>query len=324
MSRRKRPDCPMILGIDTSCYTTSIAFVDEEGRLLQELRRPLPVAKGERGLRQSEGLFCHVKQLPELLEQAAAGLDLQGRVLRAVAASAKPRPAEGSYMPVFLAGSGLGRSLAASHGAPFFAFSHQEGHLCAALASAGLDWQEPFIALHLSGGTGELLRVEPNQEAGYAVEVIGGCDLPPGQFVDRVGQALGLPFPAGPYLDELAGQARSREFRLSGAVKGTRISFSGPEAAAQRAIAQGVDKAELAAAIFDNIGKSLAKAIAAAREQTGLRQVLLSGGVAASACLRRYLDREQVCFGAPRFSGDNAYGAALLGWRAWRRQQGRA
>jgi len=308
----------MILGIDTSCYTTSIAFVDEEGRLLQELRRPLPVSKGERGLRQSEGLFCHVKQLPDLLEQGWAGPELRGRPLLAVAASVRPRPAEGSYMPVFLAGAGLGRSLAASHGIPFYAFSHQEGHIRAALASADLDWRQPFIALHLSGGTGEVLRVEPQQQAGYAVEVIGGCDLPPGQFVDRVGQALGLPFPAGPHLDELAGQAQSREFRLSGAVQGSRISFSGPESAAQRAIARGVDRLELAAAVFDNIGKSLAKAIAAARSQTGLQRVLLSGGVAASANLRRYLDREQVRFGSPRFSGDNAYGAALLGWEAWR------
>ncbi len=310
----------MILGIDTSCYTTSIAFVDEEGRLLQEFRRPLTVAQGERGLRQSEGLFCHVKQLPELMEAAAACPELQGRRLAAVAVSSRPRPAAGSYMPVFLAGESLARSLAAGQQLPLYRFSHQEGHIRAALYSLGLDWPDPFIALHLSGGTGEILRVT-RAGPGYAITVIGDCDLPPGQFVDRVGQALGLPFPAGPHLDQLARTAQSRAFRLSGSVKGLRISFSGPEAAAQRAIAQGVAPAELAAAVFDNIGKSLAKAIAAARAETGLERVLLSGGVAASACLRHYLAREGVCFGQPRFSGDNALGIACLGWAAWRQDK---
>mgnify|MGYP000852405110 CR=1 FL=1 len=130
----------MILGIDTSCYTTSIAFVDEEGRLLQEFRRPLTVAQGERGLRQSEGLFCHVKQLPELMEAAAACPELQGRRLAAVAVSSRPRPAAGSYMPVFLAGESLARSLAAGQQLPLYRFSHQEGHIRAALYSLGLDW----------------------------------------------------------------------------------------------------------------------------------------------------------------------------------------
>ena len=237
----------MIIGVDTSCYTTSLAVFDPAGRLLCEKRRLLPVEKGLSGLRQSEALFCHVKQLPELMEELAA--EIGPIAPQAVCVSSRPRPVAGSYMPVFLAGLGLARSLAAAYGAPLYQTSHQEGHIAAALWSAGLAWQEPFLALHLSGGTGEILRVEP-QPAGYEIETVGDTDLPPGQFVDRVGVALGLSFPAGPELEKLAEQATSTDFRLSGSVQGTHISFSGPESAAERAVAAGVEPDSIAAAVL--------------------------------------------------------------------------
>ena len=307
----------MIIGVDTSCYTTSLAVFDPAGRLLCEKRRLLPVEKGLCGLRQSEALFCHVKQLPELTEELAA--ELGPLAPRAVCVSSRPRPAEGSYMPVFLAGLGLARSLAAFSGAPLYQTSHQEGHIAAALWSAGLDWQEPFLALHLSGGTGEILRVSP-RPAGYDIETVGDTDLPPGQFVDRVGVALGLSFPAGPELEKLAEQATDTDFRLSGSVRGTHISFSGPESAAERAIASGVEPASVAAAVLDNIAKSLAKAIAAAREQTGCQKVLLAGGVAANRRIRKKLAAPDVCFAAPKYAGDNACGVALLGLAAYQQE----
>ena len=304
----------MILGVDTSCYTTSLALWDHHGRLLCQKRRLLPVAEGQCGLRQSEALFCHIRQLPELMEELCR--EAGPLELRAVAVSARPRPLEGSYMPVFLAGLQLARSLAASHGVPCYHTSHQEGHIAAALWSAGLSWQEDFLALHLSGGTGEILRVRP-QPAGYAIETIGDCDLPPGQFVDRVGVALGLPFPAGPALERLAGQASCQDFRLSGSVRGTHISFSGPEAAAQRAVKAGTEPGQIAAAVLDNIAKSLAKAIQAARQLSGCSQVLLAGGVAANARIRAKLGPLKLKFAAPEYAGDNAAGVARLGWQAW-------
>ena len=307
----------MIIGVDTSCYTTSLAVFDPAGRLLCEKRRLLPVEKGLSGLRQSEALFCHVKQLPELMEELAA--EIGPIAPQAVCVSSRPRPVAGSYMPVFLAGLGLARSLAAAYGAPLYQTSHQEGHIAAALWSAGLAWQEPFLALHLSGGTGEILRVEP-QPAGYEIETVGDTDLPPGQFVDRVGVALGLPFPAGPELEKLAEQATDTDFRLSGSVRGTHISFSGPESAAERAIASGVEPASVAAAVLDNIAKSLAKAIAAAREQTGCQKVLLAGGVAANRRIRKKLAAANVCFAAPKYAGDNACGVALLGLAAYQQE----
>lgn len=307
----------MILGIDTSCYTTSIAVMDNQGRLICDLRRPLAVAKGQRGLRQSDALYAHVQNLPELAEEAFSIVSRQQ--LEGIAVSSRPRPIDGSFMPVFTAGHGLGRQLAAALSLPLMTFSHQEGHLEAALWSAALTWQEPFLALHLSGGTGEILKVTPLPLAKdtpcYEIEIIGDTDLPPGQFVDRIGVALGYPFPAGPHLDKLALTADKKDFRLSGNVRGTHISFSGPESAAERAIAAGVEPAQIAAAVFDNIGKSLAKAIRTAKEQTGIKNTLLMGGVAASDNLRRYLKKDGVDFALAKYSSDNAVGIARLGMR---------
>lgn len=302
-----------VLGIDTSCYTTSIALCDRQGRLILDLRRPLSVPKGQTGLRQSEAVFAHLRNLPELLEAARQELGA-GFSPDAIAYSARPRPESGSYMPVFVAGASSARQLAAALDIPLFATSHQEGHIAAALASRGLDWQEPFLALHLSGGTGELLAVRPHAD-GYQLEILGTSDLPPGQFIDRVGVALGLSFPAGPELEALAQTATGKDFRLSGAIKGLNISFSGPESAAQRAVRAGVDRAQIAAAVLDNIASSLAKAIQRAQRQTGYQRVLLAGGVAANQRIARRLQAPDTVFAQPRLAADNACGAALLGWR---------
>ncbi len=215
-------------------------------------------------------------------------------------------------MPVFGAGLSLAHSLAAVLGVPCYETTHQEGHIMAALHSIGAEWKEPFLALHLSGGTGELLAVEPRQN-GFDLRIVGDTDLPPGQFIDRVGVAMGLPFPAGPCVEQLAEQAGSSGFRLSGSVKGTHVSFSGPESAAQRALASGVDKAEVAAAVLDNIAKSLGKAISTAREEQNIYPVLIAGGVAANKRIRARLSSLHVHFSDPRYAGDNSCGVALLG-----------
>ena len=118
-----------VLGLDTSNYTTSVALFDGERGV--NLGCLLEVRPGELGLRQSDALFQHVKRLPQLLEQLEIG-DIQ-----AVGASTRPRAVEGSYMPCFLAGESQGRGIAATLGVPFYAHSHQQGHLAAAAWSAG-------------------------------------------------------------------------------------------------------------------------------------------------------------------------------------------
>jgi len=303
------------LGLDTSCYTTSLALTDATGRILLDERRVLTVEKGAKGLRQSEALFQHLKNLPDLMERAAAFRPLKG-----VAYAARPRPVAGSYLPVFLAGANFGRVIAATAGVPQLAASHQEGHIRAALTDAGLE-SDAFLGLHLSGGTTELLAIQ-RQAEGFAIKLLGGTsDLHAGQMVDRIGVALGLPFPAGPHLEALS-QDGQATLQLPVAVQGLTVSFSGPTSAALRLWAQKPAPADLARAVLDCLVESVFRLIKAgvATGEPGCRDVLLFGGVASNAYLRREvrarvarLDQGiKVYFGKPALSADNAVGLALL------------
>lgn len=301
-----------VLGIDTSCYTTSVALASG-GFVLGQARRLLTVPEGERGLRQSDGLFQHVNRLPDLVEGLMR--EHPEAEICAVCYSARPRPVEGSYMPVFTAGECCARSIAAAMGVPAIASSHQEGHIRAALVDAGVP-EGPFLALHLSGGTSELIRVENK-----TLTLLGGsCDLNAGQLVDRVGVRLGLPFPAGPEMEKLArrGEAKSA---LPLTVRGLDIHFSGAEACAMRMIEAGVRPEDMAMEVYSVIARTLAKLFENAANQTGIRRVLLAGGVASSQLLKEVLAERikkrgiklSLYWARPELSGDNAAGVALLG-----------
>ncbi|MBO4886304.1 MAG: O-sialoglycoprotein endopeptidase [Clostridia bacterium] len=304
-----------VLGVDTSCYTTSCALANAAG-LIGQRRRLLTVEMGGRGLMQSEGVFQHVGRLPALLE---ALLDEAGHpAVSAVCASTRPRPVEGSYMPVFTVGEGFARSVAAALNVPFFATSHQEGHIRAAMVGTRLGPGDRFLALHLSGGTTEIVRVD-----GGGIGLIGGSnDLHAGQFVDRVGVRLGLPFPAGPELEKLARRGRAQA-RLPIWVRGCQCSFSGSESAAQRLIdAGGIPPEDMAAEVFSCLARALAKTLWNAARETGEKKLLLAGGVASAALLRELLPERlrrlgadlELNWGRPELSGDNAGGVALIGY----------
>ncbi|WP_096182638.1 O-sialoglycoprotein endopeptidase, partial [Effusibacillus lacus] len=308
----------MILGIDTSNYTTSLCLIDGEGHIVNEQRKPLAVETGKQGLQQSTALFQHVKNLPELFEKMG-----ELRQLEAICVSVRPRPVEGSYMPVFLAGESVARTLASSFHIPLYRTSHQEGHIAAGEATAGRAPADEFLAVHLSGGTSDLLLAR-RRETGYEITRLGSSrDLHAGQFIDRVGVALGLPFPAGPHLEKLASTASedAQGIRLPSPVEGFNWSFSGPETAARKWIDSGADPAGIARAVEDCIAKGLEKVLLKAMQQTQLRSVLIVGGVAANLHIRRrLLHRLQhpavgadLFFADPSYSTDNAYGVARIG-----------
>ncbi|UFJ42910.1 O-sialoglycoprotein endopeptidase [Brevibacillus humidisoli] len=309
----------VILGIDTSNYRTSLCLVREDGEIAAEARQLLRVKEGKRGLQQSEAVFQHVMNLPQLSDQ----LQLGDREIAAVCASEKPRPIEQSYMPVFKVGEGLAKCLSVYLGVPYYLTSHQEGHIAAGELTADERPQSArFLAVHLSGGTSELLDCI-RDESGYRIEKIGGSiDLHAGQLVDRVGVALGLPFPSGPYLEKLAQRAEG-SFRVSSAVDGLTFSLSGPEAALLRAVSKGeVAAAEIARATEQCLANSLEKVLRHAVEQGWSKEILIVGGVAANQYIQdRLIQRlEHPAVGAklyfcdPAYSGDNAYGVAMLGW----------
>ena len=308
-----------VLGLDTSNYTTSAAVFDGEGGRNQG--RLLEVRPGELGLRQSDALFQHVKHLPEVVE-ALLGEGGLGTV-QAVGASTRPRAVEGSYMPCFLAGASQGQVLSQVLGVPFYAFSHQQGHLAAAAWSAGrLDLLgRPFLAWHLSGGTTELLRVEP-EEDGVAVraEILGGTsDISAGQLIDRTGVLLGLPFPAGKGVEKLSRQAQKREY-YKVKVNGLTFSLSGMENKVRQMVQRGEEPAEIAWFAQENVCRVVQACTKAAMEVYPGLPVLCSGGVASNGRLKELL--RQNCgalFAQPQFSTDNAMGTAILTWRALER-----
>jgi len=302
-----------VLGIDTSCYTTSAALVSVEGELLGSARRLLTVGEGERGLQQSQGLFQHVKNLPDMIGQVMQGAPQ----ICAVCASVRPRPAEESYMPVFRAGESQARAAAALLRVPFYPVSHQEGHVRAAMVDAGIDAGRPFLALHLSGGTTEILLADQGR-----LTLLGGSlDLHAGQLVDRTGVRMGLGFPAGPALEKLAMQAAPQGL-LGVSIKGTSCNLAGAENKIERWLAQGeLSREQIAAEVFDFLCRTIERMIENACEATGARQALLAGGVASSTLLRGMLNarakkRRLNCrlhYAHPELSGDNAVGVALLG-----------
>lgn len=311
------------IGLDTSCYTTSLAAVAEGGRLVAEERQLLAVPPGEKGLSQGAMIFQHLQNLPELVPRFFAAL--AGYRVAAVAASIKPRPVAGSYMPVFSVGRALGTALAAALGVPFWPTTHQEGHVLAGMWSAGLVTTAPFLACHLSGGTSEILLVEPHSQGGLELRLLGGStDLNAGQLIDRVGVLLGLSFPCGPALEELARAATGEEgVTIPSSVRGLFFSFSGAETHARRLLERGAPPAAVARAVERCIAKTVEKALRQAVAATGVKDILLVGGVAANAYLRARLQERlthpavgaRLFFASPRYSADNAVGVALAAGR---------
>lgn len=307
----------MILGIDTSCYTTSIALISETGGLCADNRILLQVKPGEKGLQQSAAVFQHLQNLPLVLE------GLLAEPLQAIAASVKPRPVDGSYLPVFKVGASFGEAAAKLLRIPLIATSHQEGHIRAGLFGGTGVADRPFLAWHLSGGTTELLLVRPlskDSTGGYDIEKIGGSsDLQVGQFIDRVGVSLGLGFPAGPALEELAFTSDTEKM-LPISHQDLNLSFSGPAAAAERAVQSGCSGPDLARQVFNCICKGLLQVSLSAVQQYKTTTILMVGGVASSRIIRERFMAEgrnhgiRFEFGRKEFSGDNAVGVGLIGY----------
>lgn len=307
----------LCLGFDTSNYTTSAALFG--GGTAENRGKLLTVPEGALGLRQSDALFQHVKRLHLMAEQLRAD-GVMGKIA-AVGASTRPREAEGSYMPCFLVGEGEGRTLAAALGAPFYPCSHQQGHVAAAAWSAGREdlLDRPHLAWHLSGGTTELLQVEPE---GHTVrsQVVGGTsDIAAGQLIDRAGVLLGLPFPAGKALDALYPQAEKElSFRVK--LNGLTFSLSGMENKVKELAERGEAPAAIARFTIDTIMDVLIRATGEARKRWPGLPVLCSGGVASNRQIRTALERAcGAVFAQPQYAADNALGVAILAHRALER-----
>lgn len=310
----------LFLGIDTSCYTTSLCLVDASYRVIADERIILRVPEGGRGLSQSNMVYQHTRNLPVLFERLAN--ILQDNTLSGIGVTDQPRRREDSYMPAFLAGLGYARALAAAFGVPLYRLSHQENHLLAVLRSRGQIGSEPFYGLHLSGGTTDLLEAVPD-EKGLAIRRVGGTsDLSAGQFVDRMGVALHLPFPAGVHVDKLAQRVQPPVKGAHVFFKEGEVSFSGPESQGQRLAAKGEKSpAWLCSWTLSTIWRGLSELLDAARKN-GMQHLVAAGGVMSNTYLRSELTaycqkyRVELDLAADGFSADNASGVAF--WAAYK------
>lgn len=299
-----------VLGIDTSNYTTSVAVVDDGG--FRHAREILDVKEGERGLRQSDALFLHVKNLPHLIESLSAG------TVDAVAYSSRPRAVEGSYMPCFLAGEAVARSVAATLGVPCCAFSHQAGHIEAAVRTCGAELGDEFLAFHLSGGTTEILYARADENEGWLCDILGKTlDISAGQLIDRTGVLLGLKFPCGNELEKLAAACADRIKDARPTVKDGSCNLSGAENKIQKFILSGAPREYVARYAIEYVGRTVCDMTAAAREKYPSLPVVYAGGVMRNEIIRKMLVSafDNICFAAVELSSDNAVGTAYLGYK---------
>ena len=301
------------IGFDTSNYTTSVAYFDGETGV--NCSKLLPVKQGELGLRQSDAVFAHIKGLPELSGRLFSHIAADS--IQAVGVSTRPRAVDGSYMPCFMVGYTHAKLLADTLHVPLFEFSHQQGHVAASLWSAGhLElMDQPHLAWHLSGGTTELLLVEPEGKNVRCTRIGGTSDISAGQLIDRTGKLLELPFPSGKHLDALSRQAQGREvFKVK--CPGMEFSLSGVQNKVETFHRNNGDSAETAAYALRCVCHAVMQATKnALKAYPGLR-VVFSGGVASNSMLRSELQILDPIFSEPQFSTDNAMGVAVLTARA--------
>ena len=307
-----KPIC--YVGFDTSNYTTSCAVCNADGEVVANFKAPLPVKAGECGLRQSDAVFAHVRNLPVLAAQLREVL----RDYRAVAVgcSATPRTAEDSYMPCFLSGIAAAEIFAAANDLPIYRFSHQDGHVMAAVYSSGTEdslLRAPFAAFHVSGGTTEVLSVKPC-ENGFSISLVGKtADLNAGQAIDRVGVMMGLQFPCGKEMEQLANGFSGKLPKPRICVRDGDCNLSGLQNLAERLWNETQDPAAVSAYVFSFVGATLEAMTAALDEKMPGLPIVYAGGVMSNRFLQaRLAKRANTYFAAPAFSADNAAGIALL------------
>ncbi len=303
----------LFLGIYTSCYTTSVA-ADICGQMIS-LKKPLEVKSGECGLRQSEAFFQHSKNLPILFQELASQVSVKDFDEVIISVSSKPRSVDGSYMPVFTAGHGYAKAVAAMLGARLVETSHQDGHIMAAMYSCKnySIMSESFLTYHISGGTTELLLCSKSDK-GFKCEIIGGTkDLPAGQFIDRIGVKLGYDFPCGRFMDYSACEYMGEKSKVKTCVQDGYINFSGEETRYRRMLDADSEKDYIEYCTMKCISDSLKKSVEYAKAKYNVNNVLMVGGVSSSKFIRsEFSDMPGTFFAEPDLCTDNAVGVCVL------------
>lgn len=303
------------LGFDTSNYTTSVALYFPESNTIVQRKKILQVKSGNRGLRQSEAVFQHTVNLPELMQDLYKEV---GKVdLQAVCASVQPRLEKDSYMPCFLVGKSVASGCALSSHVPLYISSHQHGHILASLfCTDKMEFiDREFLAFHLSGGTTEVLYVKPDKDEILRCELFSGSsDVKAGQIIDRTGVLLGLNFPCGPELEKLS-QKSNKEFKIKVSIVNNQCSLSGIENKVKKMISDSFEACDVAKFAIDSVIANVVKLSEIATTEYGSKPIVFAGGVASNAKLQNILrNKFDSYFATPQFSADNATGMALMAY----------
>jgi len=309
----------IIIGIDTSCYTTSIAAISLEKNIILNEKIMLIVKESSKGLRQSEGVFQHIKNLGELSEKLKPLHDKYNIV--GVCVSKKPRPLENSYMPVFTVGYNFGKAMANSLNCKFYETTHQENHIEASLLNSKIVNRDKFLSVHMSGGTTEILLLSRNNGSlEYNIEIVGGTkDISFGQLIDRTGVKLGYNFPCGKYIDKNAIECDRQILNgLKTSVKDGYMNLSGLENQIDKII-DSEDNKYVSKLILDSVVRNMYKSLIYISKLYNINEVVFCGGVAASEYVRinlsKKLRKEKIYsyFTKSEYSTDNACGCAIIG-----------
>jgi N6-L-threonylcarbamoyladenine synthase len=308
------------IGIDTSCYTTSVAIINcDTLEIVDNYQVLLKVKKGNKGLRQSEAFYQHVQHLGAYFEKCSNEYFKNAAY---IAVSTKPRNQVGSYMPVFTAGLNFAKTLSNLFDVPLIETDHQSGHLAAALYGTKLV-PHKFLGLHLSGGTTEILscqyKVNDDGLAYFESQIVGGTqDISVGQLVDRIGVSLGLQFPCGKEMETIQGETISSKNDKSSFPKIQKRAFfnlSGAENKVSHLIHENIASDQLIAGLFDYIGRQIVAGIEAVALEDDYDFLVLSGGVSANDKLTKHLADSfagTLIRGQKRFCTDNALGVAYI------------
>lgn len=302
------------LGLDTSNYTTSASLFDADSELVFQSKHLLPVKPGELGLRQSDAVFHHVKQLPQIIQ--GLNIPVSGIKLSGVGVSNRPRNIDGSYMPCFLVGETAAQTVSALNGIPIYRTSHQVGHIIAALYSCQrLDLicsDKPFLAFHVSGGTTDCLLISPDKDEVIKVhEIATSLDIKAGQLIDRAGLMLGLKFPCGMELEKLAMESE-KKYKFNIKLKDGCCCLSGIENRCRDMLENGEKSCDIALYVLRYIEAVIHKMTEYSLEKYGDMPVVYAGGVMSDMLIRESLSRDfDAYFSEPCFSCDNAAGTAI-------------
>lgn len=305
----------IFLGIDTSNYACSAAVYDDaNGEFICMKRSDLPVKPGNLGLRQSDAVFHHTRLLPEII--GAVFKKVNPSSITSIAVSGTPTGQTGSYMPCFVSGVSAAQMIGSSLGVPIYTANHQVGHILAATYGCKEQtlYNSEFYAVHLSGGTTDVVFCDCLNESPGIKPLTGSTDLHAGQCIDRIGKLLGLDFPAGKQLSELAIKS-SKIIKPGVSMVKDGCSLSGLQNKCEQLFGRGESAETIARFCLESIAETIYKLSKLYCVKP--LPIVMSGGVSSSVIIKEYLLKrdKRFIFAPPRFCCDNAAGIAVYAAR---------